>query len=510
MIIKLKEYLDKWNYDTNYVPIDYPFEVNEQVVDILSNGINDQAINRIQVEWITIDWVESMDLDDAIWAEKTKNWYCVWIHISDVSEYINIYSALDIEAFRRTTSIYRKENIINMLPNDLSNDLVSLNQNWVKKVVTLQIDLSEEAEIKNYKFYEANFINLKRYDYKSFSEDYQNKDNEFYNKLNLLKEISNKLHINRLKSWWTVWYQDEDRRMFLWNKNLRYSSSCWEKVSHDIIESFMVLANMLTWRYFIENNCIAIYKQHLWIDERSFYIPESWEHKWLWIRNYTHFSSPIRRYIDIINHRLIKTILRWEKSPYSKIDLEMISENSNNIALKIDVLWAQIDFEYKWKCYLQKTKTRLWREPEVYDMKDFIRNRVYSGKKLPKCMKETIIEKIETSPIWNWWWMIWVILFWKDNDLKKYLKEKLLNDKPIRPWKLLHIIARTQIIKWEKTIFEIKEIEDCNSYRIELFLHDNLITKYKSNSWKLWSINYIKWKVRLKIIEKIFDYFIDL
>jgi hypothetical protein len=129
---------------------------------------------------------------------------------------------------------------------------------------------------------------------------------------------------------------------------------------------------------------------------------------------------------------------------------------------------------------------------------------------MPKCMKDAIKQKIDTTSIWTWWWVIWVILFWKDTDLKEYLKNSILNNKSLKPWKILHLIAQTQILRWWESIFEVKEIENSNAYFIEVYLHWNKISKYSCNAGKLWDICTIKWKVRMEIIKRIFNYFINI
>lgn len=507
---RLSDHLDSKFIDSEYLPTDFTKYAKNQVNNILTRWINDQAITRKDVIWISIDWVESQDLDDALWIEKTKNWYCVWVHISDVSEIIPIYSPLDLEAFKRTTSIYRKDHIINMIPEEISNDIASLNEFWEKLTLTLQIDLDEEWNISHYNFYESKFKNLKRYDYESFWIDFQNKDCQNYKTLHLLKEVSNKLLINRLKSGWTIWFQDEDRRAYIWEKVNKKTQWYSERISHNIIESLMVLANCITWRYFTEKDINAIYKQHLWLDERSFYIAEQWWHMWLGISNYTHFTSPIRRYVDMTNHRIIKAIDRWEELPYRKNDLDFIAEHSNNTRLKIEVIWTHMFLEIDWQSFLNKTRNRLWKDPEVYDLKDYIREKVHRWKKMPNCMKDAIKHKIDTTSIWNWWWVVWVILFWKDRDLKEHLRDKFLENKYLKPWKILNLIAKTQILRWWETIFDIKEFEDDRNYKIEVNMHWNKITSYSCGVWRLWDMNTIKWKVRTEIISRIFDYFINL
>lgn len=129
---RLFDYIDSKIIDSDYLPTDFSAYSKNQVNNILTKWINDQAIYRHNIQWITIDWKESLDLDDAIWAERISEWYCLWIHISDVSEYIPIFSPLDLEALKRTTSIYRKNHIINMILEELSNWHISLNQDWKK------------------------------------------------------------------------------------------------------------------------------------------------------------------------------------------------------------------------------------------------------------------------------------------------------------------------------------------------------------------------------------------
>jgi len=507
---RLSQHLDPELFHIGFMSTSFSPYAQNQVHNILNHGIFDQAVSRVWVEAITIDWSESLDLDDAIWAEKTKNWYCVWIHIADVAEAIPLFSPLDREALQRTTSIYRRDHIINMFPNELSNGPLSLDENWVKKTMTLQIDLDDSGHVLRSSFYESHFKNLKRYDYQSFWEDYENRDSSHYSTIHLLKEISDKLRINRLKKWGIVWYMEDDRRMYIWSKQENHWESYSAKISHDIIEALMVLANTTTWEYLIQKGGNAIFKHHVWLDERSFYTQKPWFHTWLWVNNYTHFTSPIRRYVDVVIHRIIKALERWEELPYNISDLNFISEHSNNTRLKVETLWSQIDFEYRWKEFLKNTRKRLGTDPEVHHMKYFIRDSIYKKKKIPTCMKKAIKEKINTAPIDTWGWAIWVILFWKDNDLKEFLKKKLLEYNNFRPWKVLNMIWQTQLLQWEEMIFQIDEIEKENSYSITVKLHWNKISSYSMNVWKLWDIWSVKWRVRRRSIKNIFDYFIQL
>jgi len=507
---RLSDHLQQESFNSSFISTDFSPYAKNQVKNILNRWIDDQAVCRKNVEAITIDGISSLDLDDAIWAERTKTWYCVWIHIADVAEAIPIFSPLDREALQRATSIYRRDHIINMFPTELSTWPLSLDEDGIKKTMTLQMDLDENCHVKNSSFYESNFKNLKRYDYENFWDDYVNQDSDNYSTLHLFKEISDKLRINRLKTGGIVWYREDDRRIHIWQKHSKNVDTYSQKVSHDIIEAFMVLANITTWNHLVKSWVDSIFKQHVWFDERSFYIHKSGHHFWLWVDNYTHFTSPIRRYVDVVIHRILKALDRNEIMPYWKSDLKFISVHSNNTRLKIETVWWFIDFEYKWEKFLEKTEDRLWRPPEVNEMKHFIKNNIHKGKKMPKCMKEAIKEKIENSNICTWAWVIWVILFWKDKDLKEFLKQKVLTDKVTGPWKILNILDQTQIIRWEEAIFDILEKEKDGSYTVEVYLHKEKISGYSSNVWKLWSLNTIKWIVRWKVLNRVFDYFINL
>jgi ribonuclease R len=123
---RLIDHITPEAFQETYIRTDYSAYAMNQVSRILKDGVNDQAVSRREVEAITIDGATSLDLDDAIWVERTENGYCLWVHISDVSEAIPIFSPLDIEALHRTTSVYRKDHILDMFPPELSNNTLSL------------------------------------------------------------------------------------------------------------------------------------------------------------------------------------------------------------------------------------------------------------------------------------------------------------------------------------------------------------------------------------------------
>ena len=511
MWISIAPEIFTWEKNNFVFPTNYSLEAQKQVRDILDFGIVDEAKNRVFEEALTIDGIESKDLDDAIWAEKTKNGYCVWVHISDVSETIPIYSPLDLEAMKRTTSVYRRSWVLNMFPQELSNNIISLDQNGIKNTMSLQIHLDNQANILNYNFYESKFKNLARMDYDSFSQDYAQKDSQFHSTLHIMREISDKLRINRIKKGWVVWYQEEWRRLHLWYKKSDSLQSYWKKISHDIIEAFMVLANCVTGKYLQEHSLDAIYKQHLSLWERSFYTQESWFHEWLQVPDYTHFTSPIRRYVDVIIHRIIKNHLRWEQNPFDKEILAEIANHSNMVRLHVETVGSQVDREQDEIKYLDQLDKKLWEKACMSDMTAHIKKHMFQQRKIPNVLKQRIKELIPNNDTWDWGWIIWVILFSNDTELKIFLKQHIFSQKTIKAWKILNLIDNTNIIKWGNKIFRIlEEKPNENSWKISFFIHNKEIFSYSDCAGKRGAFNYIKWMVRSRAIEKIFDYFIGL
>ena len=515
---RLIEHIQPEAFNETYIKTEYSPYAQNQVSRILNHGIDDQAISRQNVEAITIDGATSLDLDDAIWVERTRAWYCVWVHISDVSEAIPIFSPLDIEALHRTTSIYRKEHILDMLPPELSNNTLSLdpygNNKQKQLTMSLKMELDQDGNIQDYDFFESHFKNLKRYNYESFWHDYSSPENENHTTLHLMKEVSDKLRVNRVSSGWNLDYTDNDRRVTLWNKTTRNNPerSGTAQISHNIIESFMVLANQVTGTHISKHpTTISLYKRHDSLNERSFYNHLSNTlHTWLGIRNYTHFTSPIRRYIDIVIHRIIKSLIRKEPIPYVTEDIKFIAKHVNTTRWKIETLWAQMDMNEKGGVFIEKTIKRLGRPLEVYDMKDYIRNATDRSLSLPRVMKKSIMERIRSGNKADWIWSSGIILLGKDKELKELLKEKFLEKRSIWPTKILNVLKDTRILRGWDIIFDIQEQDGDKNFSIKILCHGTVVAKAKWISRNYDNPRQMKYDCRKKAIETMCDYFINI
>ena len=510
---KLVQHVSADVFNETYIQTQYSDYAMQQVQKILDDWIQDQAVSRAEMQALTIDGATSLDLDDAIWAEKTQDWYCVWIHISDVSEAIPIFSPLDIEALHRTTSIYRKEHILDMIPSELSNNALSLDPIGGKKLtVTLQIDLDNEGKVKNHSFYESRFTNLKRYDYESFWEDFVNPEAQNYSTLQLFKEISDKLRTNRIKSWWLLDWSDTSRKMQIWSETRQETHTpATTRIAHDIIESLMVLANGTTWQHLVDKNVPILLKRHDSLDERSYYHHKAnAQHRWLAMVNYTHFTSPIRRYVDLVIHRIIKALQRGEEIPYTTEDMKFIGTHSNNTRWKIETLGAQTDLNVKGQDFMSRMEKRLWRPLEVFDMKVYIRNTVDRSLKLPKVMMDSILELIKNWKPSYWTWALWIILLGKDDDLKLIMKERILQDWVLSLTSFLNILTETQILVWEGTIFEVETHQEAGNYSMKVLCKWVVVAKSKGIIKHYESMSDLQYACRKDLIENLFDYYINI
>ena len=313
--------------------------------------IIDQAPKRQLIEWITIDWKYSKDLDDWIWAEKTKNWYSVFISISDVSEYITPNTLLDLQAKRKTTSIYLNTHVYHMFPQILSTDIFSLN--WEKNTLTqtLRVDLNNNFKIINSQHFETTFYNQKRYSYEEFNEDFQNPESVNYKLINLLHLISQWLKHNRINSWWNAHFREYvtlklDKEC---NKNKQLN------IGQDIISELALLRNIESAKLAYKEKIAIIYRWYrpelenkiTWNlpSNKWFFNFKPTYHAWLKQNFYTYDTSPIRRYSDLITQRQIKAKLRKQEGIYNLSQIRKIAYDLNTSIDKILNLQRQHNYQ---------------------------------------------------------------------------------------------------------------------------------------------------------------------
>ena len=314
---------------------------------------------------ITIDGEDAKDLDDAVFLEKVSGGWRLYVHIADVSHYVKLDYALDREAVKRGTSIYLVDKVVPMLPHTLSNGICSLNAHEDRLCLSAVIDLSSKGIIKNFLFGESVIHVAKRYTYTSVAkvletppDKLEEEDKPFFPMLKEMEKLALILIMNRFKNGSIDFDVDELQIVCDENSNPIEVRRRERQISHRIIEEFMLKANKAAAK-FLGDREGAIYRIHDLPDaekiktffqfmrklnynlketekvkgtflqkilnevkgtknarvvntlllrsmKQAEYHTDNIGHYGLGFKDYTHFTSPIRRYPDLMVHRLIK------------------------------------------------------------------------------------------------------------------------------------------------------------------------------------------------------------
>jgi ribonuclease R len=315
--------------------------------------LQDSLWQRPQVEGITIDGPDSRDLDDAIWIESTTTGAILSVHIADVSELVEIGSILDKVAIARTTTQYFKSGNAPMLPRPLSEDKLSLLEYQDRPTLTVQVTLNHKAEIEQTEIFESWLRSRRKFSYREAEVAQQDPHSPFSTLLQTAYRWAEQLYRDRLNTGAIGatltaqgdWLTEEGSLI----QGQRHNS-------HLLIQEFMILANRAVAQWLAERDIPALYRNHTaraiapdretmyqtmlslgsaqairqrlqsWLN-RAEYGPTLIGHFALNLPAYCHFTSPIRRLADLINHRIVKAQLKQQENPYTKLELEQLGQH---------------------------------------------------------------------------------------------------------------------------------------------------------------------------------------
>jgi ribonuclease R len=327
---------------------------------------------------ITIDPDDARDFDDAINVVKTPEGWRLTVHIADVSHYVTPGTPLDHEAYKRGNSVYLPDRVIPMLPEALSNGLCSLRPNEDRLAFAAFLDIGRDGKIRRSRFAKTIIRSARRLTYKEAFAKLQAKPQDHIDRMiheawamaSVLRkkrfdEGSLDLDFPEVK----VWLDEQGRPARL--------ERIENDISHQLIEECMLAANEAVARFFRMTPAAAIHRVHEKPDEaklneyrervqmhghkvgnlsvrkeltrflkmlrgqpeeyalktallkslkRASYSPEPAGHYGLAKSDYTHFTSPIRRYADLIVHRVLSDVCGYTK-PKGRIPFGEISRH---------------------------------------------------------------------------------------------------------------------------------------------------------------------------------------
>ncbi len=321
---------------------------------------------------ITIDGDDAKDFDDAVSIEKLENGnFYLGVHIADVTHYVTEGSPIDRAAFSRGTSVYLIDTVIPMLPFELSNELCSLKPNVIRLTVSVFMEITGHGEIVDYKICNSFIKSSARMTYANVTKILEGDEKttaQYKNLVPMLKNmnrLAGVLHKRRIKNG-AIEFVTTEALVTLDKKGQAVNVEKYPiTISNNIIEEFMLCANVTVAKHLAKKNLPCVYRVHeepdyerierlakvlpeLGVDfrfkpnmqpkdfrdilnsvasldisrvvnylvlrtmSRARYSENNLGHFGLSFQDYCHFTSPIRRYPDIVVHRVLKESLKGE------------------------------------------------------------------------------------------------------------------------------------------------------------------------------------------------------
>ena len=377
-------------------PLAFPDEVEKQAEAIEETILAEEIAKRRDFRKIltfTIDPADAKDFDDAISFRKLDNGNIeVGVHIADVSHYVKQGTALDKEAFERGTSVYLVDRVIPMLPERLSNGLCSLRPNEDKLCFSAVFELDQEANVVEQWFGKTIIHSDTRFSYEDAQEILENKTGKHSEELLKLNELAYILRERKFKHG-AISFESVEVKFNLDEHGKPLGVYAKErKDAHKLIEDYMLLANKKVAEFIAKKGkgkqkLTFVYRSHdspkedallsfsqfalkfgykidissgretakslnfLMADvegkkeqnvltklairsmAKAVYTTKKHSHYGLAFDYYTHFTSPIRRYPDVMVHRLLELYLAGGKS-VSEDEYEKFSMHSSQMEKK--------------------------------------------------------------------------------------------------------------------------------------------------------------------------------
>jgi ribonuclease R len=399
---------------------------------------------------MTIDPADAKDFDDALSLRKTsEGLWEVGVHIADVSHYVTPGGIIDQEAEERGTSVYLVDRTIPMLPEVLSNNLCSLSPHEDKLCFSAVFEMDEQGKISTEWYGKTIIHSDRRFNYDEAQEIIESGKGEYADEINTLNRLATKLREARFRNG-SIAFETEEVKFKLDEKGKPISAFVKEyKDSNKLIEDFMLLANRKVAEHILKykkdkDAPTFVYRIH---DEpnpeklgqfnefiaklgyqikttsaksmsqsfnqlftkikgkgeenmisnlavrtmaKAVYSTTNIGHYGLAFKYYTHFTSPIRRYPDLLVHRMLEAYLtskpRFEKAQYEKLcqhcsDMERRATEAERASIKYkqaEYLLDKVGLDFyglisgisKWGIYVELEETKCEGLISIRDMTD--------------------------------------------------------------------------------------------------------------------------------------------
>jgi ribonuclease R len=323
---------------------------------------------------VTIDGEKARDFDDAVYVEKEDGLYRLYVSIADVAHYVKPSSALDQDAYQRGTSVYFPDRALPMLPEELSNGICSLNPNEDRLTKTALIEFGSRGEVLKTRFFNSVIRSHARMTYTGVRQILVDKDaacraryRELVDGFERMEELALLLYAERRARGTLDFDRPEAEIVLDLQGNPENIVRAERSIAHRIIEEFMIAANEAVARHLKEKDLPLLYRVHEGPDhegleeiapflaslgyrlplkherikpkelqklldackgkpeekvvnhvllramKQAHYSPENVGHFGLASLCYAHFTSPIRRYPDLVVHRMLEEALKKRK-----------------------------------------------------------------------------------------------------------------------------------------------------------------------------------------------------
>ncbi|GAA71182.1 ribonuclease R [Pseudoalteromonas sp. BSi20439] len=390
------------NHDIPHV---WPEEVEQQVAhlgEFVEEADKQGRVDLRGLPLVTIDGEDARDFDDAVYCEPKKSGgWRLWVAIADVSHYVGMNTPLNKEAIERGNSVYFPEQVIPMLPKVLSNGLCSLNPEVDRLCMVAEMTVSQEGKLSGYKFYEALMNSHARLTYTKVNAILQNDEKlrkeyaAVVPHLTDLQQMYMALKAARQERGAIEFETLETRFVFNAQRKIESIVPVIRNDAHKLIEECMILANVSAAKLLEKHEASALFRVHdepdseklgnftqflteLGIEstlsdeptpkeithvlarlgdrpeaeliqtmllrsmKQAVYQPDNIGHFGLALSAYAHFTSPIRRYPDLVVHRAIKAVLKAQgqqtsgEYAYSDDEVDQLGEQCSTTERRAD------------------------------------------------------------------------------------------------------------------------------------------------------------------------------